>query len=203
MTRFVLVRHAAHDWLGRGVAGRRPGVGLNAEGRSQAQELVRGLAALPLTAICSSPQQRACETAEPLAASRGLAVVVEAAFDEIDFGDWTGRSFEELRATGAPWEQWVHRRGSAQPPAGEPFAGVAERAMAGLQVLRQAHPDGQVLVVSHGDVIKAAVAACLGMSLNGLERFEVAPASCSVLDLGDGWMQLKLLNAQGDLLLKS
>jgi probable phosphoglycerate mutase len=65
--------------------------------------------------------------------------------------------------------------------------------------LRADHPEGQVLVVSHGDVIKAIVAHCLGMSLDNLERFDIAPASVSLLSLGDGWSRLELLNAQGPL----
>jgi probable phosphoglycerate mutase len=198
VTTFVLVRHAAHDWLDRGVAGRLPGVALNALGRQQAQDLVGRLAALPLAALYSSPQQRTRETLQPLAASRGLAMTIEPAFDEIDFGHWMGRSFDALRATEG-WEQWVHQRGSACPPGGEPFAAVPRRALAGLERLRQLHPQGSVLVGSHGDVIKAIVASCLGMSLDHLERLEIAPASVSIVAMGEGWSQLKLLNGLGPL----
>jgi broad specificity phosphatase PhoE len=197
VTTFLLVRHAAHDWLGRGIAGRLPGVGLNGEGREQAQALVWRLAAVPMQAIYSSPQQRTRETAQPLAAHLGLEVGIDAAFDEIDFGDWTGRTFAELQAQPQAWQHWVDRRGSAQPPGGEPFAKVPQRALAGLERLRQAHPEGQVLVVSHGDVIKAALANCLGMSLDGLERFEIAPASISIVAMGEGWRQVRLVNGPG------
>jgi broad specificity phosphatase PhoE len=55
------------------------------------------------------------------------------------------------------------------------------------------------LVVSHGDVIKSIVAECLGMALDDLERFDIAPASVSLLSLGDDWSRLELLNAQGPL----
>ncbi|MDB5750775.1 MAG: hypothetical protein JWP65_1196 [Ramlibacter sp.] len=198
MTTFVLLRHAAHGWLGRGLAGRLPQVALDAAGRQQAQELVARFAGVPITAICSSPQRRTQQTAQALAASRGLPVGIEASFDEIDFGAWTGREFEQLRGTDG-WDQWVHRRGSACPPGGEPFAGVAVRATQGLERLRQAHPEGCVLVVSHGDVIKAMLATCLGMSLDHLERLEIAPASASVLAMGEDWRQVRLINGQGPL----
>jgi probable phosphoglycerate mutase len=195
-TTFLLVRHAAHDWLGRGLAGRLPNVHLNDQGRRDAQSLVQRLEGVPVDAIYCSPQPRTQQTAQPLAAARRLPLHVHAAFDEVDFGDWMGRSFDELRLDANAWTQWVERRGSAQPPGGEPFAQVPRRALAGLHRLRAEHPGGQVVVVSHADVIKAMVASCLGMSLDHLERFEIAPASVTVLALGADWSQLKLLNGQ-------
>ena len=195
MTSIVLLRHAAHDWLGRGLAGRLPGVGLSTAGQAQARALVRRLQDQPLAAIHSSPQQRTLETVEPLARQRGLAVQVDAAFDEIDFGAWTGLRFDEVRLQAEAWKHWVERRGSAQPPGGEPFAAVAERAMAGLHRLAARHPGQQVLVASHGDVVKAIVATVLGLSLDHLERFVVAPASVSIVVVEPAWAQLQLLNA--------
>ncbi|MDB5899188.1 MAG: hypothetical protein JWP41_2790 [Ramlibacter sp.] len=198
-TTFLLVRHAAHDWLGRGFAGRLPGVDLNEEGRQQAKDLVQRLQGAPIDAIYCSPQPRTQQTAQPLATARQLPCAIEAAFDEIDFGDWMGRTFEEMRSLGAAWEQWVHHRSSAHPPGGEPFAGVSRRALAGLHRLRAAHPGQQVMVVSHGDVIKAVVATCLRASLDSLDSFEVAPASVTSLTLGPDWCKLHLLNGRSSL----
>lgn len=198
-TTFWLLRHAAHDWLGRGIPGRLAGVGINEQGRRQAEALVQRFAGVPLDAIYCSPQQRTHETAAPLARERGLTPQVDAAFDEVNMGEWEGRMFDELRALGTPWENWVHRRASAQPPGGERFLDVPARAMAGLRKLRERHPDQHVLIVSHGDVLKSIVACSLGMSFDGLERFDVAPAAASMLVMGEDWMKLQLLNAQGAL----
>jgi probable phosphoglycerate mutase len=196
-TTFLLVRHAAHDWVGRGIAGRMPGVGLNEEGQRQARQLVQRLQGIRIEALYCSPQARTQQTAQPLASERQLPCRVQPAFDEVDMGEWQGRSFDELRALGEPWQHWCERRGSARPPGGEPFADVPRRAMAGLHQLRADHPGEQVMVISHGDVIKAVVAHCLGMSLDNLERFDIAPASVSMLSLGEDWSRLDLLNAQG------
>jgi broad specificity phosphatase PhoE len=197
VTTFLLARHAAHEWLGRGFAGRLPGVGLDAQGREQAQALATRLQPIALAAIYSSPQQRTQETAAAVAARRELPVRIEPGFDEIDFGQWTGRSFDEVRAEGQAWTHWVERRGSARPPGGERFADVPVRALAALRRLARQHPDQHVLVVSHGDVLKAIVATVLGMSLDHLERFDIAPVSVTVLAMGDDWQQLQLLNGQG------
>jgi len=196
----LLVRHADHDWVGRGFAGRLPEVSLNAQGRLQAQELVRRLRGQRVDALYCSPQPRIRQTAQPLAAERKLAIRTEAAFDEIDLGDWTGRSFDEVRDQEA-WRHWLQRRSSARPPGGEAFADVARRANEGLRMLCARHPGQQVLLVSHGDVLKAMIATVLGLSLDNLECFDLAPASVSVVAMGEDWAQLKLLNCLGEVTL--
>jgi probable phosphoglycerate mutase len=200
VTTFLLVRHAAHEWLGRGFAGRLPGVGLNAQGRAEAQALVQRLAGVPLAAIYCSPQQRTQETAQPLADAQALPIQVEPGFDEVGLGDWTGRTFEDVRSTQAgTWKHWLERRSSAQPPGGERFADVPQRAMAALRRIASEHPEDHVLVVSHGDVLKAVVASVLGLSLDHLERFDILPASVTVVALRQDWMRLELLNSLGPL----
>ena len=96
MTTFLLIRHAAHDLLGRRLAGRMPGVSLNGEGRRQVERLAERLAGASIRAVISGPLERARETAEPLARGLGLPVQISAAVDEIDFGEWTGLPFAEL-----------------------------------------------------------------------------------------------------------
>jgi broad specificity phosphatase PhoE len=198
VTTFLIARHAAHDWLGRGFAGRQPDVSLNVQGRQEAEALAGRLAGVRIDAIYCSPQPRTQQTAAPLARARGLQIRIDAAFDEVDLGEWQGRSFDEVREQPA-WQHWLEHRSSAQPPGGEPFAEVPVRAGAGLRRLVEAHPDQHVLVVSHGDVIKAMIAQVLGLSLDNLERFEVAPCSVSVIAMGTDWAQLRLLNAQSQL----
>ncbi len=196
MTRILLLRHAAHDLAGRALAGRLPGLGLNVHGRQQAVALVEPLQSQSIGVIYSSPQQRARETAAPLAQRLGLGIELASEFDEIEFGEWTGKSFIEIgQQNAAEWHAWVHQRSQATPPGGEPFMAVAHRTRAGVQRLCQQHPDQVVLVVSHADVIKATLATHLGLSLDLLERFEIACASLSVLEVGDHGSQVKLVNA--------
>ena len=199
MTTFLVFRHALHDWVGRGIAGRQPDVSLNAEGLRQAGELVRRLEGTAIDAIYCSPQPRTQQTAQPLAAARGLPIGIHAGIDEVDMGEWVGKSFRELEALGEPWRHWCERRGSAHPPGGEPFAEVPRRAIAALRELHGRHPQQSVLLVSHGDVIKAMVATCLGMSLDDLERFDVAPLSATKIVMRGEWSRVELLNALGAL----
>jgi broad specificity phosphatase PhoE len=197
VTTFLLVRHAAHDLLGKVLAGRGGGLGLNELGRRQAQELVGRLAETRIGAIYCSPQQRAQETAAPLAAQRGIAIGTEQAFDEIDFGEWTGLPFERLREQGEAWRLWVEQKSIARPPGGEAFANARRRAVGGVERLLAVHPDETVVVVSHGDILKSILATVLGISLDHLQRFDLAPASLSVIAMGAEWAQVKLVNGMG------
>jgi broad specificity phosphatase PhoE len=193
VTTFLFVRHAAHDWLGRGLAGRLGGVSLNPQGWLQAEALVHRLDPWPLHAIYSSPQPRCTQTVAAVAGRRRLKVHVAPAFDEIDFGDWTGRTFDSLHPD-PDWIAWNTDRANGCPPGGEPFEQVRRRAMEGLEQLGRQHPDRTVLLASHADVIKAVIASVLQMSLDHLERFDIAPASVSVIDAGEGWQRVQLVN---------
>jgi probable phosphoglycerate mutase len=189
----LLIRHATHDLVGKALAGRMTGLSINAAGEREASALATRLATAAIAAIYVSPQPRARETALPLAERVGLSPRVETGIDEIDFGSWTGRAFTELTDDPA-WPVWVERRSIAQPPGGERFEDVQRRVVAAIERLRHAHPDETIALVSHGDLIKAALAHFLGMSLDNLERFDIEPASVSVVALGEGWAQVKRIN---------
>ena len=168
-----LIRHADYDSIDRVLNGRRPGLSLNAAGRAQAERLAACLP--PVAAVVSSPLERAVETANALG-----AIETDAAFLEIDFGAWTGQTIASLDGDPA-WRLWNERRGMAATPGGETMAAVQARAVAGLVRLRERAPDATVAVVSHADVIRAVLGAALGLSLDLLLRFEIAPASRSTI----------------------
>ena len=180
-----LLRHAAHDRVGSTLCGRMPGVTLGETGRAQAAALAGRLAREGIGTIHSSPMERAQETAGPIAARLGLELRTDESFTEIDFGAWTGRSFEALH--GDPdWTRWNAHRATAATPGGETMAGAQARAVAGAERLRAANPEGRFAVVSHADIIKAVLAHFLRLSLDEIHRFEIAPASISAVALWEG-----------------
>jgi broad specificity phosphatase PhoE len=196
VTTFLLIRHALCDPVGVSIAGRTAGVHLNDAGRRQAAALAGRLGRLPIAAIRSSPLERAVETAEPLAAALNLHVIEDAGLNEVDFGEWTGRTLAEL--DGLPeWRDFNERRSSARIPGGETIAEVVSRSLATLeQVRRSPELTGRVVaLVSHGDLLRSLVAHCIGMNPDALHRIEVAPASVSILLSEDGNWRLLLLNS--------
>lgn len=191
MRRIILVRHASHDRLGRILCGRMPGVSLSATGRAEAEALARCLAGSGADTLLTSPRERTAETAAPIAAALGLPAGTEPGLDEIAFGAWTGRTFDALTADPA-WTAWNAERATARPPDGESMAEVQARI---LRVLDRFTQDGApVILVSHGDVIRAALLTILGLGLDAYDRIVVDPASCSELALWPGGGRVVSLN---------
>jgi probable phosphomutase (TIGR03848 family) len=196
MTTFLLIRHANCDPVGRSIAGRRPGIHLNAEGKKQALALAARLSQLALAGVYSSPLERARETAEPIAAKHALEVHTAPGLNEIDFGEWTGRTLTELDAV-PDWRAFNSFRSGTRAPGGETMLEIVARAVAELDRLRRAHPSPEALIalVSHGDVLRGIVAHCLGVPLDLFQRIELSPASVSILTLDSHGPRLRLLNS--------
>ncbi len=190
---FLLIRHAAHVHLDRRLSGRMHGVALSGEGHAQAAALGRGLRGERIDRIACSPLERTRDTAAAIAEACGLAAPIPVgALIEIDMGDWTGAAFGTL--AGPAWDDWNGSRGTARIPDGETMA-EAQARIAGYMHAVAAAEDGAVIaLVTHSDMIRAAVADAIGLPLDNLLRFDVAPASVSRVVLGDWGARLLSLN---------
>ena len=189
MTTFYLVRHGMTDGVGHYLAGTSAtGTPLNATGRQQVDRLAQLFRNLPLSAIVSSPLIRTRQTAEAIAGARGSAVQIVPAFLEVEVGDWTGATVDELERN-PEWRRYNEARSLVRPPGGELMIDVQQRSVAAILDLASMHPDGSVVIVSHGDVIRALIMYFLGMPFEFVHRIEIAPASISVVTL-DGWAPL-------------
>ena len=193
MTVFHLLRHGEHVLRGRVLAGRTPGVGLSDRGRTEIAAVADRLAEERVAALCSSPLQRARETAEIVAGKLDLPIEYREDVIELDFGEWTGLTFDAVR-TDERWRLWSTCRSIATVPGGESMRQVQERVVKALFELHQAHPDGTVVVVSHGDVIRAALLFALGMPLDFYSRIEVGLSSISTIQIDNSGIRVLGVN---------
>jgi probable phosphoglycerate mutase len=197
MSILLLVRHATNDWVGSGrLAGRTPGVFLNARGRAEAAALAARLALHPIEAVYTSPLARTLETARYLASTRGLEPILTEGIQEVDFGDWTGRELDSLRKDPL-WSGVQHRPSLTRFPGGETLGEAQARAVTAIEAIRARHPEGMVAAVSHADVIKALLAHYAGTHLDLFQRIEVSPASVSVIAFGPSGPSILAQNALG------
>lgn len=191
----LLIRHAAHGHLGQILTGRLPDIPLSTAGAGQALALCRALAGTGIDAIHSSPSLRAQETGRHLADQHGLAVEVVDALDEVDFGEWTGLAFADL-ASDPRWQEWNARRSTARTPGGESMEDAQSRVVAHMRDTAERHAGGTVAMVTHCDIIRAAIAAVLGLSLDQILQFDIAPASVSRIVIGEWGCRVVSINEE-------
>jgi broad specificity phosphatase PhoE len=199
MPLFLLIRHGHNDWVGQRLAGRLPGLRLNQQGRAAVAKLAEDLAPIPLSAICSSPLERTQETAAAIAARHQLPVATSERLQEIDIGLWSGRTLQEL-AGDEEWRRYNEFRTGVRPPGGETTSEVQARMVAEIEHWQIRQPAGIIALVGHGDPLKAVIAHFIGLPIDHLSRMEIAPASVSVLDVGEWGARLLALNrSSGDM----
>lgn len=196
MTTILLIRHGENTFVGKGkLAGWLPGVHLNKRGKSQAEALAQILEPIRLRAVYASPLERAVETAAPLAAAKGLEVIIREGLGEVRYGRWQGRSLKALRKRKL-WPVVQVTPSLARFPDGESFTETQARIVAELEVLRATHnsPKSIIACVFHSDPIKLAVAHYIGLPLDLFQRLTVEPASISVLNVDERYTRLISLN---------
>ncbi|HEX7592722.1 MAG TPA: DUF3090 family protein, partial [Anaerolineae bacterium] len=194
MTILLLIRHASNDYIKEGrLAGWTPGVHLNAQGQREADALARRLNHIPISAIYSSPLERALDTAKAVAACQKLEVHIREELGESRIGEWTGKQVKELDGT-AEWKKMLAHPVGFHPPGGESIDEVQARLVATLDAIVAAHPKQVVAVFSHADPLKAAVAHYLGMDLNHFNRIAIGPASVTVFFFDEHGAHLFRLN---------
>jgi broad specificity phosphatase PhoE len=192
MTVFHLLRHGERV-DGRVLAGRTPGVALTERGRAEIALMAERLAGDDIVAVYASPLQRTRESAEIVAERLGLPIAFRDDVVELDFGEWTGATFDTIRAD-PRWIPWNTRRSLSSIPGGESMREVQRRAVEALLEIADRHPDETVVVVSHGDVIRAALVFALGMPLDFYGRIEVGQGSISTVRIDQGGIRVLAIN---------
>jgi probable phosphoglycerate mutase len=196
-THLVLVRHAVTAQTGPLLSGRAPGIDLSEEGRAQAEALGARMAPLPVGAVYASPIERTTQTAAAIAAPHGLTVRRLDGVLEADYGEWTGQKLADLAQTDL-WKVVQRSPSRAVFPGGEAMASMQSRTVAALEAVVAAHPGELVVVVSHADPIKAAIAHYTGLHLDLFQRIVVSPASVTAFAFGvHGVMMIKCNDTGG------
>jgi broad specificity phosphatase PhoE len=171
VTTIFLARHGESDW---NVEERFQGHSdrpLTERGRKQARALADLVGAEKIDAVYTSPLSRARETAEIVAARAGLEAVALPDLREVDTGSWSGLSRADVEARFPEgFARW--RSGGSGWENGESYDEMAERVIGALRKIAEDHPDGRVLVVSHGGPIRAIHAAAEGLAIKDYRRLK-------------------------------
>jgi broad specificity phosphatase PhoE len=176
-TTLYIVRHGETDWnRDRRIQGQTD-IPLNAEGHRQAEGLALELAATALDAAYASDLSRAWETAAAVAEPRGLEVTRKVALREKHFGTWEGMTDDEVL------ERFPHAVNGSWGDA-ETTEQLTERVVGAIHDIARDHPEGSVLVVSHGGAIRSLYRAV------GVDQRRIGNCTVATFVVTDGRLAL-------------
>jgi broad specificity phosphatase PhoE len=186
-TRLLLIRHGETDASAADRFSGEGNVHLTGPGRQQVELLSRRLAQQEITALYSSPADRALETASILAQPHALTPLRSADLREISVGHWEGLTYTEVRDRfPAELAAWEVDPVSFAAAGGETGIDVLSRALPAVRRMVMDHGGGTVIVVSHSGALRLVVSSLLGFDPRRYRnRLVLSPASLSILEFED------------------
>ena len=194
----LLMRHGETPWnrIGR-VMGHNP-IELDEGGRAQVELAIPSARLIKPELIFSSPLARAKQTAEIIANGiGGMAVVEEPDLEEVRYGRWEGRVFEEL-VDDPEYLRYRDQPLTCPTPGGETITQVQERGVRAVMRIIEAHPGKRILLVSHGDIIRTILAHFVGCELANFRRIRVDNATFSAIQIVGDFAEVKFMNLLPD-----
>ncbi len=193
--RLLLVRHGRTEWNRDYRFQGQSDTPLSAEGLHQAALLRKRLKTKRLVAIYSSDLKRCRHTAEVLAEPHGLPVITTHELREASYGEWEGHTLDEIRAkfpetVVARWRDPER----VAPSGGESYGQVRRRVTAYLEEVVARHPEGNVLVVSHGGALLAYLTGIMRMQMNLSYGFRLDNCSLTIAEQDANGCRLVTLN---------
>jgi 2,3-bisphosphoglycerate-dependent phosphoglycerate mutase len=168
--RLYLIRHGRSDFESRDFRqsprGPQWDPPLAADGREQAERLAARLLLMePPSAVYTSPFRRCVETIDPYATRTGIQPAVDEEIGEVFVGEWEGLSFEEIISQDEDLARRFREQEAmfALAPGGESGQDLRRRVVSAVERIVKRHPQGDLVVVSHGGVINAFVGNVLGI----------------------------------------
>jgi broad specificity phosphatase PhoE len=194
-TSLFFLRHAEVETRYHRTFGGRIDMRLSRRGREQAVSLAKYLEHKFFDAVYASPMKRVRETLTPLLANRNIPPILMPELREVDFGDWTGLSWEEVgQKFNVSAFDWLEQLERAAIPNAECGAGFRARVEPVLTRILNDHPGRSVAVVCHGGTIRMFLSILLAMPLAKTAVFEIDYASLTHVLHSPGRTEVQLLN---------
>ncbi len=189
----VLMRHGETEYNRADVFRGRVDLPLNERGKEQARAAAGCLREEDFEAFYSSPLLRAVQTAQAIAGNHGGEVSPREHFTDVDYGDWSGKSIEEIRKNWPrEFSMWENDPEGVVFPGGEGVREVRERLSAGLDKLSREH-EGTILLVGHKLINRIMICIALDLPTSGIWKVEQSNAAINYISWrNSGWVIRRL-----------
>ena len=196
MGQLIFLRHGqAKNNIERVLAGRTEGVPLTDTGIEQAQHAAELLEQMNISAIYSSPIQRARHTAEIVGNHNSVDVTADDRLIELDMGKFTGMAYDEIfKDHGNVFMKFYGEELEVAHNGVETFDQVKRRVLKIVDHVVERHPGENVVLVTHMDPIKAMLSTVVSLSAADLFELIIANASLNIFQDRDGRFSISGLN---------
>ena len=153
-------------------------------GQAQARQVAAYLARTRPTVqeVYASPLVRARHTADAIATALGRSPRIDPGLAEYGIGTFEGELYADLGGRHAFFER-AHADLEWAPDGGESLRAVADRTVAAWRAIAAAHPQSEVVVVTHGAALAAGLATLLHDDPRLWQRYHTRNASVTELTL--------------------
>jgi len=178
----IFLRHGqAKNNIERILTGRTPNIPLTEKGIEQAEKTAKFLEQMNISAIYSSPIERAKHTAEIVAKHNSLDVTTDDRLIELDMGKFTGVPYDDIFTShGNVFMKFYNGELEIAHNGVETFSEVKKRILSIVDHVIEKHPDQNVVLVTHMDPIKAMLATVVDLSPTNLFELIIANASLNI-----------------------
>jgi 2,3-bisphosphoglycerate-dependent phosphoglycerate mutase len=195
--RFIIfLRHGqAVNNTKRLLAGRTEGVPLTEDGIKQAERIAQFVKPFNISAIYSSPIERAEKTAAIVAKHNSLEYKIDERLIELDMGKFTGMPYDEIfEKHGNVFLKFYDGELEIAHNGVETFAQVKNRVLSMVDHILKEHNDENVLLVTHMDPIKAMISTIMNANANSMFELIIENASLTVFKEHEGKLSLSAIN---------
>jgi len=192
----IFLRHGqAKNNTERILAGRTEGFPLTETGIKQSEHTAELLKHMNISAIYSSPIERAKHTAEIAGKHNSLDVTIDDRLNELDMGKFTGMPYDEIfKSHGNVFMKFYNGDLEIAHNGVETFPDVKKRILGIVDYIIEKHPDENVLLVTHMDPIKAMLSTIVDLSPTNLYELIITNASLNIFREKDRKYSLSGLN---------
>ncbi|MEA4816499.1 MAG: histidine phosphatase family protein [Lachnospiraceae bacterium] len=200
MTKIYFVRHGETAW---NIEARYQGITdipLSEKGVAQSKLLSERFKKINLDKIYASPLSRAIATANAVAKPKNMNIELLDEFIEINFGEWEGKTIHELQSEyGETYMDFFNNPYATPFPGDGSFDIVEKRVCNGIKKIILENDDKNIMVVSHGGVLRLMVINILGLPKTMYKKLWLDNTSVTVIDSVNGELFLRTLNDKAHL----
>lgn len=195
MTKLILVRHAlTTDNQENRLSGHIDSC-VSEKGKLQIEKLTQYLKEIHLDKIYTTTSSRTKDTVKQIAEIKGINLIEKDTLKEINFGDFEGITFDEIKISNpVEFEKMIKEGYDYKYPNGESLVETYHRVAKEVDKIIEDNKGQTILICSHGGTIRNIITHLISKTYDYHWNFRIDNASVTVLEVENGFTVINTMN---------